>query len=170
VRSARRAYALETRDPAEVLGRLDRKMQHFEPDAMATVLYAVLDPGLDVMRVSLAGHFPPVIAPPGRPAELASAEPGLMIGAAVGVSRPVSTVPVPPGTLLCFYTDGLIERAGEVIDEGLARLCQAVTAEPPDLACSAVMRALVGSEPARDDIALLMLRRQAPGDEPGPSA
>jgi phosphoserine phosphatase RsbU/P len=170
MRSALRAYALETRDPAEVLGRLDRKMQHFEPDAMATVLYAVLDPGLDVMRVSLAGHFPPVIAPPGRPAELASAEPGLMIGAAVGVSRPVSTVPVPPGTMLCFYTDGLIERAGEVIDEGLARLCQAVTAEPPDLACSAVMRALVGSEPARDDIALLMLRRQAPGDEPGPSA
>jgi sigma-B regulation protein RsbU (phosphoserine phosphatase) len=58
MRSALRAYALETRDPAEVLGRLDRKMQHFEPDAMATVLYAVLDPGLDLMRVSLTGHFP----------------------------------------------------------------------------------------------------------------
>jgi len=164
MRSALRAYALETRDPAEVLRRLDRKMQHFEPDAMATVLYAVLDPGLEQMRVSLAGHFPPVIAQPGRAAELASVEPGSMVGIAAGGRRPMTTVPVPPGTLLCFYTDGLIERVGEVIDDGLARLCQAVRAEPPDLACSAVMRALVGGEPARDDIALLMLRRQVPGE------
>ena len=72
MRSALRAYALETRDPAEVLDRLDRKMQHFEPDAMATVLYAVIDPGLDRMDICLAGHFPPVIAYPGQPAELAS--------------------------------------------------------------------------------------------------
>jgi phosphoserine phosphatase RsbU/P len=162
MRSALRAYALETTDPAEVLGRLDRKMQHFEPEAMATVLYAVFDPGLDRMRVCLAGHFPPVIAYPGRPAELASVGAGLMIGAAVGARRPVTTVPIPPGALLCFYTDGLVERVGEVIDDGLARLCQAVTAEPPEAACAAVMRALVGSEPARDDIALLMLRRQLP--------
>jgi len=167
MRSALRAYALEARDPAEVLGRLDHKMQHFEPDAMATVLYAVLAPGLDLMRVCLAGHFPPVIAHPGGPAELADVAPGLLIGAAVGAQRPVATVPIPPGTLLCFYTDGLVERAGEVIDDGLARLCQAVTAGPPDAACSAVMRALVGSEPARDDIALLMLRRQVSGDAPG---
>jgi len=65
MRSALRAYALEATDPAEVLDRLDREMQHFEPDAMATVLYAVLDPGLDLMRVSLAGHFPPGYRAPG---------------------------------------------------------------------------------------------------------
>jgi sigma-B regulation protein RsbU (phosphoserine phosphatase) len=64
---------------------------------------------------------------------------------------------------VCFYTDGLIERRGETIDHGLARLCQAVTAEPPDVACAAVMAALVGSEPAHDDIALLMFRRPPPG-------
>ena len=160
MRSALRAYALETGDPAEVLARLDRKMQHFEPDAMATVLYAVIDPALDQMRVCLAGHFPPVIARPGRPPELARVTPGLVIGVSPGVQRPVTTVPILPGTLLCFYTDGLVERPGEIIDEGLARLCRAVTAEPPDAACAAVMRALVGNQPARDDIALLMFRRQ----------
>jgi serine phosphatase RsbU (regulator of sigma subunit) len=161
MRSALRAYALETTDPAEVLARLDRKMQHFEPDAMATVLYAVIDPALEEMRVCLAGHFPPVIACPGRPAELAPVAPGLVIGASPGARRPVTTVPIPPGALACFYTDGLIERRGEVIDAGLARLCRAVTAEPADVACAAVMRALVGSGPAGDDIALLMFRRQA---------
>jgi len=161
MRSALRAYALETTDPAEVLARLDRKMQHFEPDAMATVLYAVIDPALEEMRVCLAGHFPPVIARPGRPAELARVTPGLVIGVSPDVRRPVATVAIPPGALACFYTDGLIERRGEIIDDGLARLCRAVTAEPAEAACAAVMRALVGSEPARDDIALLMFRRQA---------
>ena len=165
MRSALRAYALETRDPAEVLDRLDRKMQHFEPDAMATVLYAVIDPGLDRMHICLAGHFPPVIASPGRPAALARVETGVIIGVADPVRRPVTTVPIQPGTLLCFYTDGLIERPGELIDDGLARLCDATTAQSPEVACAAVMQALVGSGPARDDIALLMVRRQA--DHPG---
>jgi phosphoserine phosphatase RsbU/P len=160
MRSALRAYALETRDPAEVLGRLDRKMQHFEPDAMATVLYAVIDPGLDRMDVCLAGHFPPVIAYPGRPAELASVPAGLIIGIADPAPRPVTSLPIPPGALLCFYTDGLIERRGELIDDGLARLCQAVTAQAPEVACATVMQQLVGGGPARDDIALLMVRRQ----------
>jgi phosphoserine phosphatase RsbU/P len=161
MRSALRAYALETTDPAEVLSRLDRKMQHFEPDALATVAYAVFEPGLDQMHVALAGHFPPVIARPGQPAELADVQIGALIGAAPRAQRPVTTAPVPPGALLCFYTDGLVERPGEVIDEGLDRLCQAVTAQSPEMACAAVMRALVGSEPARDDIALLMIRRDA---------
>jgi serine phosphatase RsbU (regulator of sigma subunit) len=160
MRSALRAYALETRDPAEVLDRLDRKMQHFEPDAMATVLYAVIEPQLGRMDICLAGHFPPVIAYPGQPAELASVATGMIIGIADQVRRPATTVQIPPGTLLCFYTDGLIERPGELIDDGLTRLCQAVTAQSPDVACAAVMQALVGSGSARDDIALLMVRRQ----------
>ena len=167
MRSALRAYALETPDPAEVLDRLDRKMRHFEPDALATVLYAVIDPGLDVMRLCLAGHFPPVIARPGQPAELARAAGGLMIGVAAGARRPVTTVPIPPGTLVCLYTDGLIERPGEPIDEGLARLCQAVTAQSAEAACAAVMGALVGSEHARDDVALLMFRHSVPPELPG---
>jgi len=82
----------------------------FEAGALATVLYAVFDPGLDRMRVASAGQFPPVIAQPGQPAELAEVRTGLMIGVAPDAQRPVSTVPVPPGALLCFYTDGLIER------------------------------------------------------------
>jgi serine phosphatase RsbU (regulator of sigma subunit) len=158
MRSALRAYALETSDPAEVLRRLDRKMQHFEPDALATVLYAVIDPALDQMHVSLAGHFPPVLALPGRPAEVVSIAGGLMIGVEPTAPRPASTVPIPPGALVCFYTDGLIERPGELIDEGLERLRRTVVAEPPEASCSAVMAALVGNESARDDIALLMIR------------
>jgi phosphoserine phosphatase RsbU/P len=160
MRSALRAYALETADPAEVLARLDRKMQHFEPGALATVLYAVFEPGLDRVHICSAGHYPPVIASPGQPAGLADIAPGLIIGAVRGARRPVTTLEIAPGTLLCFFTDGLIERRGHPIDHSLARLCQVVTAEPPDAACATVMAALVGREQALDDIALLMFRRQ----------
>jgi len=107
----------------------------------------------------LAGHFPPILATPGQAAELADVPAGMLIGILPEARRPVSTVKIPPGALLCFFTDGLVERPGEVIDDGLARLCRALVAEPPDMACSAVMGALVGSEPTRDDIALLMIRR-----------
>jgi phosphoserine phosphatase RsbU/P len=166
MRSALRAYALETLDPAEVLARLDRKMHHFEPSALATVLYAIFDSELHEVRICLAGHFSPVIAVPGQPAELVPAAAGLMIGVDADVRRPVTTVTIPLGALLCFYTDGLVERPGQVIDEGLTRLCQSVSAQSPEAACAAVMGALVGSEPARDDIALLMIR--CPGSAPSP--
>jgi phosphoserine phosphatase RsbU/P len=160
MRSALRAYALETPDPAEVLRRLDRKMQHFEPDALATVLYAVFDPALDQVHVCMAGHFPPVIALPGQPAELASIATGLMIGVSPDAPRRVTTLPIPAGALLCFYTDGLIERPGQLIDDGLERLRRVVMAKPPEVVCAEVMGELVGSEPARDDIALLIIRRR----------
>jgi len=158
MRSALRAYALEHDDPAEVLARLDRKMQHFEPGALATVLCAVFDPGLERVRMCSAGHLPPVIAVPGRAAEVAEIPAGLLIGASRDARRETATLQITPGSLLCFYTDGLIERRGQLIDDGLARLCGLVTAEPPEAACAVVMAALVGAEPAPDDIALLMLQ------------
>jgi sigma-B regulation protein RsbU (phosphoserine phosphatase) len=123
----------------------------------------VFEDGLERMNICLAGHYPPVIAAAGQPAELADIPPGLLIGAAPGAQRPVSTIEINPGTLVCFYTDGLIERRTESIEDGLDRLCQAVKAQSPDVACAAVMSALVGGEEVRDDIALLMLRRTPEG-------
>ena len=163
MRSALRAYALETSDPAEVLARLDRKMQHFEPDALATVLYAVFEPGLDQVHFSSAGHLPPALAYPGRPAELAELPADLMIGVAPHPARHVTTEKIPPGTLLCLYTDGLVERHDCPLDEGFARLCEALVATAPEVACSAVMGALIGNQQAQDDVALLILRRQPSG-------
>ena len=163
MRSALRAYALETTDPAEVLDRLDRKMQHFEPGALATVLYAVLDPALDRAYLSSAGHLAPVRAVPGEVGEMVDIVPGLMIGVDPSVRRLVTTVKIAHGGVLCLYTDGLVERREYPLDEGLARLCGAVTATAPERVCASVMGALVGNAPARDDIALLALRRLAPG-------
>ena len=160
MRSALRSYALRTTDPGKVLDRLDQKMQHFEPGAMATVAYAVFDRSLDRAHIASAGHLPPVLAAAGQRGALADVAGGLMIGVDPGTRRRVTTVKVPPGALLCFYTDGLVERPDVPLDEGLASLCQAVTAEPPEDVCAAVMAAMVGTESVRDDVALLVLRRE----------
>lgn len=169
MRSALRAYALETVDPAGVLERLSRKMHHFEPNAMATVLCAVLSPSLDQVHISCAGHLPPIIARPGQLAIEADVFADVLIGVPMLCSRRVSTLGFPPGALLCLYTDGLVERRGRPLDEGIARLCAAVAGDP-ETACSHVMATMTRDDPTHsDDVALLMLHRRDADGQPTPS-
>ena len=166
MRSALRAYALETRDPAEVLRRLDQKMQHFETDVMATVSYAVLDPAAGEVRISAAGHFPPVVTAPGQHGALAEIAVGVPIGVADTPQWQATTLRLTPGAVLCFFTDGLVERRDKLLDDRITRLCETISPGPPESVCIAVMGALVGSNHVQDDIALLVLRWQpGTGDE-----
>ena len=160
MRSALRSYALEFQDTAGVLRKLDQKMQYFEGDVMATVSYAVLDPASGQLRISSAGHFPPVIAAPGEHGALAEIAVDAPIGVADIPRRQVTTLALAPGAVLCFFTDGLVERRNEPIDDGITRLCEIMSSGPPENVCISVMRALVGSRRPGDDIALLVLRRQ----------
>ena len=161
MRSTLHAYAMETADPAEILARLDAKIRHFEPGAMATVLIAVFDPDLDRVVISTAGHLPPVIVRPGQQATVADVPADLMIGVTDAGIRRATTLAMPPGTTLCLYTDGLVERRDRPLDDGLAMLCSAMTAGPADAACTAAMAAMISGAPS-DDTALLVLRRQPP--------
>jgi serine phosphatase RsbU (regulator of sigma subunit) len=172
MRSALRAYVLETADPATALRMLDRKIQYFEPDAMATVLYGLYTPATGEFTVSSAGHLPPVLAAPGRRASLLPLQPDPPIGTADDPQRRSVTAFIPPGALLCCFTDGLVERRDQAIDHGIDKLAatldkqiaagsgHGMTEPLAEDACAAVMRALVGNAPGRDDIAVLMLNRR----------
>jgi serine phosphatase RsbU (regulator of sigma subunit) len=179
MRSTLRAYILQTTDPAAALAMLDRKIQYFEPDAMATVLYGRYDPGTGELVASSAGHLPPVLAAPGgHPPGMLPVRPDPPIGTADDPARHTATVVIPPGSLLCCFTDGLVERRDHPIDDGIsqvaATLGELITASPgrggrpaplAEDACAKVMRALVGNTAAQDDIALLALYRH-PDAEP----
>jgi sigma-B regulation protein RsbU (phosphoserine phosphatase) len=167
MRSALRAYALQAGSPGEILDSLGRKMRHFEPEAMATVLCAVLSPSLDEVSISSAGHLPPLLALPGRPAAPARVFADVPIGVSGRSPRRVSTLAFPPGAVLCLYTDGLVERRGRPIDDGIARLSATLRAMDPEAACAAVVAAMSDHNPHEDDVALLILRC-APGT-PGDS-
>jgi hypothetical protein len=60
-----------------------------------------------------------------------------------------------------LYTDGLIERRGEVLDVGLGRLCRAVTADSSEIVCRTVMHDLIGSRSPEDDVAMIVVSRMS---------
>lgn len=158
LRSALRAYALETENPAQVLHKLDRKVTHFEPNAMATVAYSIYDPAAAALRISMAGHLPPVLGMPSCRSSLALVPVDPPVG--LGITRRqrrTSVIQLPAEGVVCFYTDGLVERRHRSIDIGLDQLCEAVNPAPADTVCTRVMNKLVGAEPPGDDIALLTL-------------
>jgi serine phosphatase RsbU (regulator of sigma subunit) len=159
LRSALRAYALDVEDPGEVLRKLDRKAQHFEYGTMATVSYAVVERDREHVSIALAGHPPPMVAAPNGAVGLTEPLLGPPIGFLRGGSYQSTVLDLRPGALLCFYTDGLVERRGSTIDAGLLTLRETVTAGPPEAVCAKVMAVLVGTEIVRDDIALLAMRR-----------
>ncbi|SCL31084.1 Serine phosphatase RsbU, regulator of sigma subunit [Micromonospora inyonensis] len=159
VRSALRAYALVCDDPAEALTLLDRKVVHFEAGNLTTALYAMISPDGSAMHVSLAGHPRPVLAVPGRPNTVLDVhiDPPLGIGRLLP-KRHTTRVDFLPGAVLVSYTDGLVERRGEVYDVGVARLMAAIPLAPVETVCATVMATLDVEHPS-DDIALLAVRR-----------
>ncbi|HEY6739210.1 MAG TPA: GAF domain-containing SpoIIE family protein phosphatase [Actinopolymorphaceae bacterium] len=165
LRSALRAYALHTEDPAEILAKLDQKVQHFEPDMMATVLCAVIDPSAERMVVSCAGHPAPVfVLPNAASAFLADLPVDLPMGVSLDDKRRSTTIDIPVGTVMCLYTDGLVERRTITLDASLELLRGAVHAGcsvedcTADSVCEAVMAELIGDGPTDDDIALITCR------------
>ena len=164
LRSALRAYALLGGDPAEVLGRLDQQVQHFEPETMATVLLAMFEPSLERLHLSSAGHPPPVLAPPQEPAALLDVPSDHPVGVPGGLRRRATTITLRPSALLCFYTDGLVESRDTSLDAGLQQLCESVVAGPVDSVLRKIMGKLIGDDPPGDDVAVLAVRRQDSGE------
>ncbi|MDQ7802806.1 SpoIIE family protein phosphatase [Amycolatopsis sp. A133] len=161
LRSALRAYALDCESPAEVLAKLDRKANHFEHGAMATVAYGIIGPGRDSLTLSLAGHLPPVLALPGEPARLADAPPDPPIGLTIGTpERRTTVIDLPVDGVLVLYTDGLVERRDRPVDVGMQQLAEAVRTGDPERVCAQVMAKMIGNRPAQDDVALLAIRRR----------
>jgi sigma-B regulation protein RsbU (phosphoserine phosphatase) len=160
LRSALRSYALIADDPATVLTFLDRKIQHFEDGNLATVLYAKISADRERMVLSAAGHLPPVLAVPGQPAELLKVPGDLPVGVGEPLARHNIEVDLPLGGTVVAYTDGLVERRGEIIDEGLRRLTEHVRAEPAEAACSSIMAGM-DARSVEDDVALLAIHRTA---------
>jgi putative methionine-R-sulfoxide reductase with GAF domain len=157
LRSALRAYAMEWDDPAEVLTRLDRKIRHFEAGSLATIIYAMISPGHDQIAISSAGHLPPVIVAPDDESRLLTLPADLPVGVGESPPRRATVVDVRPGTTVVLYTDGLVERRGEVIDEGLARLRRLVRPAPAEVVCSDIVAGMDVSA-VDDDIALVVMR------------
>ncbi|NEE13452.1 serine/threonine-protein phosphatase, partial [Streptomyces sp. SID7499] len=128
----------------------------------------VYDPVTRRCTFANAGHLPPAVVEPGRPARLIDVPPGMPLG--VG-GEPFEEVEVEltENALLTLYTDGLVESRDQPLDEGLDALRAVLTGPQMELedACDHVLSTL-DTRHGEDDIALLMARIQGlPGEAVG---
>ena len=160
LRNGLRAFSLDRLKPASALARLNRLAGESLETTFATLAYAVIDPRKRICRLSSAGHPPPIVAFADGRVELIEGGRGLPLGVAPATRYRQTTVELPLGSILLLYSDGLVERRGHSIDEGLARVSEAVTDGPrhPEQLVEHIVERLVGSTERGDDIALLAFR------------
>ena len=165
LRSVARAYALEGHEPAELLRRMNAYHLVMGSDTMTTLLVAVVEPDCDRARFASAGHMPPLLIP----APASGAEPHFLdaVGPPLGVlevgSHEEREVALPAGAMLALYTDGLVERRGEVLDLGLERLRGALAGSVASDVHSARSRALdacLSGISDDDDVTVVFVRAQ----------
>ena len=160
LRMALRAYALEELSPALVVSRLDRLVSRLLGSEMVTLVYLVLDLDSGTVRFANAGHPPPLLV--GERGSTAYLRGGLSppLGCDAGDPPADAGARLAPGSTLVLYTDGLVERRGASLRDGLGRLAAAAAAtwdQDLDAVCDELLRRTVGQATA-DDIALLAVR------------
>ena len=161
VRNLLRAYAVDTIQPADVLHRTNTAMARLLPDAMATVVYAVLDPATGEFSYANAGHPAPVYAATSGQVEYLETSSGAMLGTPGDGVFSTGHRQLAPGSGLLLYTDGLIEDRRRDITEGFTALAKAMgpaASRSAEETCTAVQAALLGSATRADDICLLAAR------------
>ena len=123
LRSALRAYALEGHDTGRVVEQLNRLVWADSLEGqMATLLFVVVDPNESRMHWVNAGHPAPLlVADEGVPQFLERGG-SVPLGVLPFPTYEPRTVPMHPGSTLVLYTDGLIERPGEHLDDGMKEL------------------------------------------------
>jgi len=166
LRSALRAYAYDGHGPGALLERLNAFQLSLGRSGMATVALVSVDPVGEELCLAMAGHPPGLLVDPdGETSWLRSAG-GVPLGVVDDAAYPESRLPMPAGSTIVLYTDGLVETRGEHLDRGLARLQAAVRGAPPELEelCGAVLRDTLLDPDVDDDVTVLVLRTVCPRD------
>ncbi|SDO06609.1 SpoIIE family protein phosphatase [Geodermatophilus sp. DSM 45219] len=161
LRSALSAALLQGCGPAEALELLDLFAGRLPGALASTAACLVLDGTAGTVTWARAGHPPAVLVTPDGAELLDGAGSGTVLG--VPGRRPYTegTAAITPGATLLLYTDGLVERRGEVIDDGLARVCAAAArhaaTDPAGLTASLLAEVLADADQP-DDVALIAAR------------
>ena len=159
LRHSLRVYAHEGYTLPDAMARLNELVITTRLTGMATVCVAAIDRTADEVRVVRAGHPPPLLLPAGEPPRLVEERRGILLGVAGGVHDELR-LPFGPGDRIVLYTDGLIERPGEGLDDGLARMVDAaVGLEHLTPLRDGLVARLVDLAHVRDDVAMLLAER-----------
>jgi anti-sigma regulatory factor (Ser/Thr protein kinase)/putative methionine-R-sulfoxide reductase with GAF domain len=165
LRTALHSYALEGIGPGRTLELVDRFVASIGDDAMATAAYGVFDPGSGKLALATAGHLPPVLISGGTSATI-EVTPAAPLGAFPYSRYPERELVISAGDVLMLYTDGLIERRGVPLTDGIGQLLEVVRdARSAEDACARAMARLVPDEGLDDDVAVVAVESTTVPDE-----
>ncbi|MFD3521275.1 SpoIIE family protein phosphatase [Streptomyces sp. NPDC058653] len=163
IRTAVHTHARVGAPPEEIFARTNRLLIELSGSMFCSCLYAHID--LPAQRVVLAsaGHPPPILRHPDHRAEVVDLPPGLLLGVEEDAPFESVELPMPPGSLLALYTDGLVERPGVDLGlgiDGLAEQLEQAGDAPLDILADALVKRAEETVVPRssDDIALLLVR------------
>ncbi|MEV0010971.1 SpoIIE family protein phosphatase [Streptomyces sp. NPDC047973] len=162
LRTAVRAYARLDLPPHEVLQLLDVLAAEIDASQIATCVYAVHDPNEGHLVYASAGHLPILVRDEDGVVHRAEDPTGPPLGTG-GWMHTSGTIALPPGSTAVLYTDGLVERRSEDIDEGVGSLERALAGAmgAPQVVCDRLMRSLGVTAEHDDDVAVLVVQHPA---------
>ncbi|MFZ0666659.1 MAG: PP2C family protein-serine/threonine phosphatase [Acidimicrobiales bacterium] len=153
-----RAYAAQGDSPEEILKKLGTLLSLERDKSFATILCCTVDVSDHSITVVNAGH-PPLLLMNGKEGEFVKTAIFPPVGVLETTDYKAVTLSVPPRATLIAFTDGLIERRGEIIDTGLARL-RNLTSGGPMLLDDLLSKLLseMNDVEHSDDLAILAVR------------
>ncbi|MBA2294217.1 MAG: GAF domain-containing protein [Actinobacteria bacterium] len=159
LRNGLRALMLDDADVARTMSKLNRLLEGMSETPFATVAFLAVEPSTAKTCLVSAGHLPPLVIAPDGSARYLEEGRNLPLGVDPELEYHAALADVDPGSFVVLYTDGLVERADESIDDGLARLASVTPPSPrdPELFADAILSQLLGDRPLADDIALLVI-------------
>lgn len=162
LRTAVRAYARLDLPPHEVMCLLDGLAMEIDANQIATCTYAVWDPEPSTLTYASAGHLPIMLRCPDGTVLRSEEQNGPPLGTGGG-QHLSHTLRLLPGTTGVLYTDGLVERRDEDIDQGLDLLARTLGGPvgTPDVVCARLLRAMGVTAEHDDDVAVLTFQLPA---------
>jgi signal transduction histidine kinase/DNA-binding response OmpR family regulator len=165
VRSACRALLLRESSPARAVMALDQFADQIPGALCSTVFCGILEPETGRLTYTSAGHPPGIVALPDGRIRLLDEGHAPALAVLPGTPRRDAEYTLPGRATLLLYTDGLIERRRQPIDDGISRAGQALRAgrsAPADDLADELMTGLAPPGGFEDDAALLLYRHPAP--------
>ena len=162
LRTAVRAYARLDLPPHEVLQLLDGLAAEIDANQIATCVYAIHDPNEGKLVYASAGHLPILVRDESGTVLRADEPTGPPLGTG-GWMHTSGSIPLTPGSTAVLYTDGLVERRNEDLDEGIEALQRALSGATgtPQVVCDRLVRSAGVTADHDDDVAVLVLQHPA---------
>jgi anti-sigma regulatory factor (Ser/Thr protein kinase)/putative methionine-R-sulfoxide reductase with GAF domain len=158
LRTSLHSYAIESHGPGRTLELVDRFVQSLGEPAMATAAYGVFDTYSGALQYASAGHLPPIIISESG-ARVLDLTPAPPLGAFPYGRCSEYEITLAAGATLLLYTDGLVERRGVPVTQGIDALAEAVrSVRSADEACMVAVSEMVPDDGLRDDAAIVALQ------------